>query len=331
LWPTPHLSDAGILYLAGAQALGGYSIIPDAAPEFAGGFAGYPMSRRTAYQAFALLGLLIAVVLSGCQNGFVGAVNLSIQAIRAPNVQNVFLAIKGVTLGGDGGPLALPFTSEELVDIEAGRTAILGGQIVPVSGYKWVRIEIDPANSYVIASNGDRYALDVASQYQSTGDFMVGEGLAVHLLVDIDLRTTLSSQTQDGVTVYTLTQQSRFVNLDESSNINGTVSTALMIGNLSVTDPDCVPAMYVYQGENALPQGFYVPVKGGTAPFASSSSFVLHTNRSLYTFSVTLLSAGKYTVAVTCTAADVPGSKSIAFSPTQNAVVTEASVTTLNF
>jgi hypothetical protein len=289
------------------------------------------MSRRTACQVFALLGLLTAMILSGCQNGFVGTVNLYIQAIPAPGVQNVFLAIKGVTLGGDGAPLDLPFASEELVDVEAGRTAILGGQIVPVSGYQWVRIDIDPANSYVIAANGDRYPLDVASEYQSTGNFLVGEGLTANLLVDIDLRTTLSSRTQDGVTVYTLTEQSRFVDLDVSGNINGTVSTALMIGNLSVTDPDCVPAMYVYQGENAVPQGFYVPVKGGTAPFASSSSFVLHSNQSLFTFSVTLLTAGKYTAAVTCTAADVPGSKSIAFSPTQNAVVTEANVTTLTF
>ncbi|HEY1772982.1 MAG TPA: DUF4382 domain-containing protein [Gammaproteobacteria bacterium] len=289
------------------------------------------MSRRSSYQAFALLGLLTVMVLSGCQNGFVGTVNLSIQAIPVPGVQNVFLAIKGVVLGGDGAPLDLPFASEEQVDIEAGRTPILAGQIVPVSGYQSVTIQIDPANSYVIAANGDRYPLDVASQYQSTGDFLVGEGLTVNLLVDVDLRTALSATTKDGVTVYTLEQNARFVDIDDTGNINGTVSTALMIGSLSVTDPDCVPAIYVYQGEGAVPEGFYVPVKGGTAPFASSSSFVLHSNQSLYTFSVTLLTPGKYTAAVTCTAADVPGSMSIEFSPTQDAVVTAGTGTDLTF
>ena len=288
------------------------------------------MSRRTTYQAFALLGLLTAVVLSGCQNSSAGIVNLYISGIPASGVDNVVLAIRGIELGGDGGNLDLPFGSEQLVDIEGSRTLILDSYVAPVSGYKWVRFDIDPADSFVIASNGDRYGLDVASQYQSTGDFLVGESVTINLLSDIDLRVALTSQTKDGVRVYTLQELSRLVNLDAVGNITGTVSSGVMIGNVSVNDPNCDPAVYVYQGDGAVPEGFFVTAKGGTTPFASAA-LVLHVNQDIYSFNAALLPPGNYTAAVTCSAADATGSKNLDFTPTKNAVVTSGNITSLTF
>lgn len=288
------------------------------------------MSRRIACQAFGLLGLLTAAILSGCQNGFVGNITLSLSGIATPGVENVVLAIKGVELGGDGGPLDLPFGTEELVDIDGNRTVLLDGTSVPVSGYQWVRIDIDPANSYVIASNGDRFALDVASQYQSTADFVIGEGLTTSLLVDVDLRVALSSQTKDGVTVYTLKQNSRLVNQDEIGNIFGTVPATDSIGNLPVSDPNCGLEAYIYAGTGVTPEGFFVTVKGGTTPY-SSSPLVLHVKQNIYVFNAALLPPGDYTVALTCAAADVPGAKSMVFTPTQDATVTVGHITDVVF
>lgn len=289
------------------------------------------MSRRATYRTFALLGLLTIAILSGCQHGFVGTVNLFISATPTPGVQNVFLAIKGVQLGGFGAPLDLPYQSEELVDIESGlRTTLLNAESVPVADFKWAHIEIDPANSYVIAANGDRFPLDVPSVYQSTADFTVGEGLTVSLLVDIDLRPSLSSQTKDGVTVYALDTQSRLVDLSAVGNIIGNLSPSFMIGNLTASDPACDPSIYVYQGAGVVPEGFFVHVKGGTPPF-SSGTFVLHVPPNLYRFTAALLPPGTYTAALTCAAADVPGSKSMDFTPTQDAVVTVGGNTFLTF
>lgn len=289
------------------------------------------MSRRAAYRTFALLGLLASTVLSGCQHGFVGKVNLAMSASPTPGVQNVFLAIKGVQLGGFGAPINLPYGSEELVDIESGlRTALLASESIPVADFKWVRIQIDPANSYVIAANGNRYPLDVASEYQSTADFIVGEGLTVSLLVDIELRDSLSSQTKDGMTVYTLNSRSRLVDLSAVGNIVGNLSPSFMIGNLTVSDPGCAPSIYVYQGAGAVPEGFFVHVKGGTPPFASGT-FVLHVPPGLYRFTASLLPPGTYTAALTCSAVDVPGSKSLDFTPAQEAVVTVGGNTFLTF
>lgn len=288
------------------------------------------MSRRAAYRTFALLGLLASAVLSGCQHGFVGTVDLTISGTPTPNVQNVFLAIKGVQLGGFGAPQDLPYQNEELVDIQSGLRITLLDQSIPVGDFKWVRIEIDPANSYVIAANGDRFALDVPSVYQSTADFTVGEGLTVSLLVDIDLRPSLTSQTKDGVTVYTLDTRSRLVDLSAVGNIVGNLSPSFMIGNLTVSDPGCAPSVYVYQGAGAVPEGFFVHVKGGTPPFASGT-FVLHVPPNLFRFTAALLPPGTYTAALTCSAADVPGSKSLDFTPSQDAVVTVGGNTFLTF
>lgn len=288
------------------------------------------MLRRAAYRTFALLGLLTLAASSGCQNGFVGTVDLAVSATPTPDVQNVFLAIKGVQLGGFGAPQDLPYANEELVDIQSGLRITLLDQSIPVGDFKWVRIDIDPANSYLIAANGDRFPLDVPSVYQSTADFTVGEGQTVNLLVDIDLRPSLTAQTKDGVTVYALDTQSRLVDLSAVGNIVGNLSPSFMIGNLTASDPNCNPSIYVYQGAGAVPEGFFVHVKGGTPPF-DSGIFVLHIPPNLFRFTAALLPPGTYTAALTCSAADVPGSKSMDFTPAQTAVVTVGGNTFLTF
>lgn len=289
------------------------------------------MSRRAAYRTFALLCLLTSAVLSGCQNGFVGAVDLSITATPAPGLQNVFLAIKGVQLGGFGAPQDFEYGSEELIDIETGSsTPLLNAQPVPVGDFKWARVEIDPAESYVIAANGDRFPLDVASLYQADTDFSVGEGLTTSLAVAIDLRRDLSSQTKDGVTVYTLADQARLVNTAEAGSITGLVEPGFMIGNLTVLDPSCDPSLYLYPGTGDVPEGFFVHVAGGTPPF-SSGVFVFHEPQNLFRFTATLLPPGTYTAALTCSAADVPGSKSLDFSPTLEVTVIAGTTVSLRF
>jgi hypothetical protein len=289
------------------------------------------MSRRAFYRTFALLGLLTSTVLSGCEHGIVGVVDLSLFATPAPDLQNLFLAIKGVQLGGFGAPVDLEYGNEELVDIEAtSSTVLLNAQSIPVGDFKWVRIEIDPANSYVITTNGDRFPLDVATPYQSTADFTVGEGLTTSLAVAIDMRRALSSQTKDGATVYTLATQSRLVNLKASGALTGIVEPDFMIGNLTVSDPSCDPSIYLYPGADVIPEGFFVHVAGGTSPF-SSGVFVLHEPQNLFRFTVSLLPPGTYTAALTCSAADVPGSKSMVFTPTMDVTITAGVTSSLRF
>ena len=276
------------------------------------------MSRRLAY---TLLGLLTAATLGGCQNDFTGTMNLDTSGVALQGTENVVLAIKRVELGGDGRQTNLDFGTEITVDLDLSRSPILQDVLVPAGDYKWVRLEIDPTQSYVIASNGGRYALDVPNIFQSTSDFTVGEGQTADMLVDVDLRQALSFETQGGVRVYTLKPLSRLLDLNAVGNILGAAPGTLVIGNLSVTDPLCEPEAYVYAGDDVIPEGFSVAVKGGTAPVASSA-FKLNVSKDTFSFNVGLLTPGDYTVAITCASADTAGSKSIDFSPTQTVKVT---------
>lgn len=279
------------------------------------------MPSRLPYLAGALLGLLSITALSGCEDSFVGTVSVAIFGEPLVGTRNVVLAITSIEVGGDGGQTSFVVSPELNVDLDNASNVTLLDALVPAGDYKWVRLKINPTDSYVIAANGDRVTMDVPGVLQSTQQFTVGEGQTSPMAVHIDLRTALSSQTQGGVTVYTLQPLSQLVNLDAVSDIFGSIPTSLMVGGQSVTDPLCDLQAYVYPGTGVVPEGFFVPVTGGTAPVASSTNLVLHTTQNLYTFAVTLVPPGSYTVAVTCAAADVPGSNSIAFSPTQTVVV----------
>lgn len=279
------------------------------------------MPSRLPYLAAALLGLLAIASLSGCEDSFVGTVTVAISSEPLVGTRNVVLAITSIEVGGDGGQTSFVVSPELNVDLDNATNVTLLNALVPAGDYAWVRLKINLADSYVIAANGDRFALDVPDVFQSTAQFVVGEGQTAPMVVHIDLRTALTSQIQGGVTVYTLQPLSQLVNLDAVSDIFGSIPTSLMVGGQSVTDPSCDLQAYVYPGAGAVPEGFFVPVAGGTIPIASSINMVLHTAQNRYTFAVTLVPPGSYTVAVTCAAADVPGSSSIAFSPIQIVVV----------
>ena len=287
------------------------------------------MSPRSPYLTYAFLASCLAVALAGCENSSVGTLDVTLSGAALTGTQNVVLAIKGYEAGGVGGQTQVEFSSEVDVDLDAGRIA-LPTALVPEGYYAWIRLEIDPANSYVTASNGDRYPLDAPATLQPEHRFLVGRGQTVHMLVAIDLRQALSVTTQNGMPQYTLQPLSRLVNLAEVGDITGTIAYSLMIGGLSVTDPACVPEVYVYPGSGIVPQGFFVPVTGGTEPFSSANP-TAHDALGYYSFDATLLTPDTYTAAVTCAAADTPGSTSLAFSPVQTTTVTLTKHGTANF
>jgi hypothetical protein len=288
------------------------------------------MSRRIPYPAYALLGLLSVATLGGCQNGFTGTLEFNVFGSPLEGTENVVLAVKAVTLGGDGGQNTVSFGSEQFVDIDAGQTPVLQDVLVPAGDYKWIRLDIDVADSYVIASNGGRYALNVPSTFQSKANFTVGEGLTTEMLMYVNLPQALSPETQDGIRTYTLQPISRLVNVDDVGTIFGTIPADLMIGGLTITDPSCNPEAYAYAGSDVVPEGYFVAVKGGTAPFSSAPT-TLHVFQEIYVFTVKLLPPGTYTVAITCAAEDTAGSKSIDFSPTKTVEVTVGHQTTVIF
>ena len=278
------------------------------------------MPRRLAYLTCALLASLTAMALAGCESSSVGTVTVYLSGVPVTGTQNVVVAITGVEVGGDGGHTFFPVSPEVAVDLDTGTRATLVSGLVPTGDYKWVRLQFNPVDSYVLAADGDRFPLEVPGTFQSTSPFVIGETQTTGMLVDIDLRKALDVQTQGSTTRYTLEPVSRLLDVNALVGIVGTAPDSLMIGGQSVTDPLCDPKVYVYQGAGAVPEGFFVPVPHGTVPY-SSAGLIAHEAQAEFIFSATLLPPGAYTVAVTCAAADVPGSSSIAFSPAQSVVL----------
>ena len=275
------------------------------------------MSRRIAYLAYALVGLLGAASLGGCEDSSVGFINFYSYGVAEPGVTSVVLSIRSFEfIGSDSKPVDIDPNepSDITVDLASGRNSILPGIALPAGDYTAVRLDIDPADSYVIASNGNRYALNVPSVYQSDGAFQVGKSVTASVVVDVDLRRALSSKLQDGVPVYTLKPISQVVTLETTGDIIGAVFPGVMIGSRSVTDPSCNPQVYVFPGANVTPEGYDVAVAGGTPPL-TYATLLLHEPQDVYTYRASLLPPGHYTVALTCAADDKPGSASLPFTP----------------
>ncbi len=288
------------------------------------------MSRRNAYLACALPLLALLTGLGGCEDSFNGRFDLSVSGSPAGGVRNVVVAFRAVTLGGGGSQTNLPLGTEQTVDLESsGQTPIVTDVIVPAGDYQWIRLDVDADDSYVIADNGNRYPLDVGS-LKTEGDFTVGEGLTSDILITVELHQALVIDTSGAMPSYALKPVSRLVDEKNAGTIAGSVPDSLVLGSTPILDNGCDPQVYVYEGAGIVPEGFNVPVTGGTEPFTLTSS-LKHEDIGFYFFSITSLPAGTYTLAVTCAAKDVPGASGLDFSSTRTARVEAGQQTRVRF
>ena len=278
------------------------------------------MSRRAAY--CALLGSLAITSLVACVGDSVGYVTLYATGLPPPGTQAVVLSVRSFELGGDPGQIDIdPHSPGNLQAVfDGNRNTIMRRVTVHTGLYRWVRLDIDRADSYVLGDNGARYTLEVPGVFESAGEFQVGETQTASVVVYVDLRRALSSTLQGGVPVYTLRQESRLADLQTVGRVTGEIAATTTIGSLSLSDPSCDPQAYAYEGSGAVPAGYAVPVAGGVAPFAAAP-LTLNATLDEYFFQVTLLPPGTYTVALTCAATDTAGASSLAFSPTVTATV----------
>jgi len=272
--------------------------------------------------------------LASCENSFNGLLTLTLADTPADGVQHVVLAVTGVDVGSAGGRTGFAFTSEIPVDVAAQQGFIsfnlLTSQLVPAGKYEWVQLDVDPANSYVIASNGGQYPLAVPRALRVYRNFMVGEGLLSNEQVDVDLHRSLAFDAGGAVPQYVLAPDLKLIDLDTTGSVVGLVANTLQIAGLSLSDARCQPAAYVYTGQGVVPEGYDVMVKGGTAPMASGTvSF--DSTRGLYVFVVAYLPPGLYTTAVTSGALDAAGASNLTFSPVQTFIITVGQRTVVQF
>ena len=293
--------------------------------------------------AFMALGILLCTACGGNNSSATGGsgtgtLGLSLTDTPVDGASQVVVAFTGIDLMGPGGQKHIAFASEKSIDLltlQGNASAVLlDGTTVQAGDYQWLRLDVDEANSFVIATAGGKFPLDVPSGGQSglklVSGFTVVQGGTADFVIDFDLRQSLTLDNSGGTTTYTLKPALRITDMQQAGSVSGTVATTLSIGGELIVATTCSPAVYVYSGTGVIPEGYDVALTGGTPPLTSAQVKLDSTSGS-YMYTVGFLAPGTYTLAVTCASADAAGQTVLAFSATKVVAVTANTTSTVDF
>lgn len=288
-----------------------------------------------------LLASALFLSLSGClgSNGNGASFTLGVKDTPVDGASSVMIDFTGVDLMGPNGLQSFTFPGGwpiNLLHYQGVNTAVLltNAGIDP-GNYQWIRLNIDPSKSYLIASDGNTYPLTMPSG-SATGlkiatTFSATKGQDANFVIDFNLRNSITESTSSGGTpVYTLSPTLQLIPVVKTGFIKGTVAPTLTVGGTPISATSCYPAVYVYFGAPATLGGFKATVSGATQPLTSTTPD-FDTTTGNYDYSFAYLQPGTYTLAVTCAGADVAGASSLAFSTTQTATVQTNYISPTNF
>ncbi|MDH3631731.1 MAG: DUF4382 domain-containing protein [Gammaproteobacteria bacterium] len=223
--------------------------------------------------------------------------------------------------------------SIDMLQLQGTKTAdLLIDKLVDVGNYDEIRLLVDaaPMANYIdlgssvvelIIPSGSSSGLKIK------GDFSVLENRPASLVMDLDLRQSITMAGNSGM--YILKPVVRLVSDQEAGHIRGTVDLASLnsMPACSDTDPHSYNAVYVYAGHNVIPDDIDQSSPHSLAPFATTS--IAYDNAIMgFLYEAAFLPAGNYTVAITCNAdaEDLDdGNDDLKFFGTQNVTVLTSS------
>lgn len=286
--------------------------------------------------AFAAVLVATLAACNGSSSGS-GALTVGVTDTPVDGVSQVVVAFTGIELMGPNGMVNYTLSSEQQINLLSYQGTddftLLANQAVPAGNYQWMRLDIDPAHSYVVTDAGAQYPLSIPSGSETglklVSGFTVAQGSLSSFVIDFNLRQSLTEDNQGGTTTYSLTPALRIVNQQEVGTVAGTVSANLDIGTTPISSTGCDPAVYVYSGTPTVLEGYDATVSGGTMPL-TSATLALNASSGLYAYTVGFLAPGTYTLTVTCAGLDVSGGTFVDVTP-QTVTVTANETATLNF
>ena len=268
----------------------------------------------------------------GSASGSTGTLSIGITDAPVDDLYQVWVAFTKVIIqpAGSGGRIEVDVTDEgnpkmiELKSLGSGQSEMLLNEYpLPEGDYSWMRLEIDPSQTYVIVNEGgDQLPLDCPSCTQSglklNRPFHVDAEGWVAFTIDFDLRKSITMANNG----YKLRPTLRIV--------DAKIASSFLYG--AVTDPSnpagpsgCV--VYVYEGD-VVPDDICVPssdeqsqncANAGTQP-ALEANVTLDTESGGYEYRTGFIYPGFYTVALVCEADNPDVDEDLTFYDVDNNV-----------
>ncbi|HEV2110791.1 MAG TPA: DUF4382 domain-containing protein [Gammaproteobacteria bacterium] len=283
----------------------------------------------------ALTVLVGAVSLTGCWYSSSSYTTLTLAVADTPvdGAQSVTLTFTGVQIQPAGGAMIeQDYSTPRQVDIlqlqDDSFALLLNNLGVSAGSYLWVRPLVDMSRSSITLSDGSVHPLVLTNAAQDpfkiTSGFTVASDEQAAFVIDFDLRRSISLVAGN----YDFTPYMRFLDANQTSEIEGVVSNTLTIGGVAISDPACQPAAYVYPG-NVTPVD--INPTSSVQPL-QTANVMLDNFSGNYHYGVQYLSPGAYTVALVCAAGDDPTtSDALTFTTPKSATVAADKFTEVDF
>jgi Domain of unknown function (DUF4382) len=296
----------------------------------------------------------MALLLAGCgggggsASGTTGALSIGITDAPVDDLYQVWVAFTGVILqpAGGGGRIVVDVRDDqgnpkmiELKSLGSGQSEMLLNEYpLPQGDYSWARLEIDPAQTYVIVDEGGQHLLldcpscapDQSGLKLNRPFHMEAEGW-VAFTIDFDLRKSITlrqkSKPDPQDYDYKLRPTLRILDTEiASSFLFGTV-TDTRTEPANPADPSGC-AVYVYEGD-VVPDDICAPSDAQSQNCATAgaqptleANVTLDSQSGDYEYRTGFIYPGLYTVALVCEADNPEADEDLTFNgvATVNAV-----------
>lgn len=289
---------------------------------------------RVSLPVVALLGSLS---LGGCwwSGSNDTALTLIVADTPVDGAENVTVAFTGVVVQpvGGGAPVQRNFRTPKKVDLlqlqDDNFDVLLDSMSLAAGDYQSIRLKLDMSTSSITLSDGSVHPLvdpnPAQTGYTLDHPFSLAKDQNLALTVDFDLRQSIHLVAG----TYQFTPVMRVVDASQAGALEGFVDAGVTIGGVSVTDPACLPAAYIYSGAGVTPADI---TTGATVQPIETASVRLDPNSGKYSYGNHYLPPGQYTVAIVCAAGDDPAAvDGLTFTPPKSDKVVAGFITEVDF
>jgi hypothetical protein len=254
------------------------------------------------YRPGPLVWLLIAGSLTACEAQF----DVDLASSGYSEADELVLAIEGVDLlDEDGNEHELDASADDGVDVlpyaDGDVLSLVSNGELAQGRYTGLRLSFADSGSALVMPDGGVYPIDIDNNLNFADiDIELDENDSASRIVVLEPRFSLHlSTTVSGH--YSMTPVVRVIHPDRAGSISGTVDSALVRASVCQQGRSAAAgvAVYAFEGANVTPQDY---VTGDDGSPVAAADVVVSSDGDSFHYDFPYLSAGRYTLAVTCNA-----------------------------